>query len=67
MREAIVRRRNKQHFVMPGLVPGISVFKNRKHLDVDGRDKPGRDCHLATTKIADNRWIEFANEPASPP
>jgi hypothetical protein len=29
--------------VMPGLVPGIHVFADRKHKDVDGRDKPGHD------------------------
>jgi hypothetical protein len=27
--------------VMPGLVPGIDVFADRKH--VDGRNKPGHD------------------------
>jgi hypothetical protein len=27
---------------MPGLVPGIHVYRQRKQ-DVDGRDKPGHD------------------------
>jgi hypothetical protein len=27
-------------FVMPGLVPGIHVFKQQKKEDVDGRDEP---------------------------
>jgi hypothetical protein len=29
--------------VMPGLVPGIHVFKCLRPKDVDGRDKPGHD------------------------
>jgi hypothetical protein len=29
------------HDVMPGLVPGIHVFAEKK--DVDARDKPGHD------------------------
>ena len=28
---------------MPGLVPGIDVFADRKHKDVDGRDRFGHD------------------------
>jgi hypothetical protein len=28
---------------MPGLVPGIHVFKTKPQKDVDGRDKPGHD------------------------
>jgi hypothetical protein len=28
---------------MPGLVPGIHVFKSESIKDVDGRDKPGHD------------------------
>jgi len=28
---------------MPGLVPGIHVFKACHKKDVDGRDKPGHD------------------------
>jgi hypothetical protein len=28
---------------MPGLVPGIHVFRAVKQEDVDGRDKPGHD------------------------
>ena len=32
------------HFVMPGLVPGIHVFRSRLSPDVDGRDKPGHDA-----------------------
>jgi hypothetical protein len=28
---------------MPGLVPGIHVFKSKQIKDVDGRDKPGHD------------------------
>src|SRR5262245_42555059 len=31
------------HHVMPGLVPGIHVFRTRYLKDVDGRDKPGQD------------------------
>jgi hypothetical protein len=30
-------------FVMPGLVPGIHVFRRRRNKNVDGRDKPGHD------------------------
>jgi hypothetical protein len=30
-------------FVMPGLVPGIHVFRYVGSKDVDGRDKPGHD------------------------
>jgi hypothetical protein len=29
--------------VMPGLAPGIHVFKRLRLKDVDGRDKPGHD------------------------
>jgi hypothetical protein len=29
---------------MPGLVPGIHVFKAPESKDVDGRDKPGHDA-----------------------
>jgi hypothetical protein len=29
--------------VMPGLVPGIHVFRHGLRKDVDGRDKPGHD------------------------
>jgi hypothetical protein len=29
---------------MPGLVPGIHVFKALESEDVDGRDKPGHDA-----------------------
>ncbi len=28
---------------MPGLVPGIHVFRRYNKKDVDGRDKPGHD------------------------
>jgi hypothetical protein len=28
---------------MPGLVPGIHVFRAADKVDVDGRDKPGHD------------------------
>jgi hypothetical protein len=28
---------------MPGLVPGIHVFKTPSKKDVDGRDEPGHD------------------------
>jgi hypothetical protein len=28
---------------MPGLVPGIHVFRDACKKDVDGRDKPGHD------------------------
>src|SRR5256885_11590108 len=31
-------------FVMPGLVPGIHVFRNHSKKDVDGRDEPGHDA-----------------------
>ena len=34
-------------FVMPGLVPGIHVFRSTSKKDVDGRVKPGHD---------DERW-----------
>ncbi len=34
--------------VMPGLVPGIHVLPVIE--DVDGRDKPGHDCVVSTTK-----------------
>jgi hypothetical protein len=35
----------KRHFmfVMPGLVPGIHVFRHNGSKDVDGRVKPGHD------------------------
>ena len=42
--------RQSVQFVMPGLVPGIHVFKTsqqRKH--VDGRDKPGHDEEQAAS------------------
>jgi len=29
--------------VMPGLVPGIHVFRSLSKQDVDGRDKPGHE------------------------
>jgi hypothetical protein len=29
---------------MPGLVPGIHVWRHGKKEDVDGRDKPGHDA-----------------------
>jgi len=31
---------------MPGLVPGIHVFKSIKQEGVDGRDKPGHDGQI---------------------
>jgi hypothetical protein len=35
--------------VMPGLVPGIHVFKRGELTkDVDGRDKPGHDVERAS-------------------
>jgi hypothetical protein len=33
--------------VMPGLVPGIHVFLQRRSKDVDGRDKPGHDDYIS--------------------
>jgi hypothetical protein len=39
-----VRKRAAESLhVMPGLVPGIHVFRMRRKEDVDGRDKPGHD------------------------
>jgi hypothetical protein len=29
--------------VMPGLVPGIHVFRRKARYDVDGQDEPGHD------------------------
>ena len=39
---------------MPGLVPGIHVFRTLGRKDVDGRDKPGHDesCHIMTSRTA---------------
>jgi hypothetical protein len=31
-------------FVMPGLVPGIHVFRDSGKKDADGRDEPGYDA-----------------------
>ena len=39
----MVSQRVNFSVVMPGLVPGIHVFKHILHQDVDGRDKPGHD------------------------
>jgi hypothetical protein len=33
----------KMIVVMAGLVPGIDVFADRNHKDMDGRDKPSHD------------------------
>ena len=38
---------------MPGLVPGIHVFAERKK-DVDGRDKPGHD-EIRTLTVSEHR------------
>ena len=40
---AINNRRRYPPLVMPGLVPGIYVLKQRQIEGVDGRDKPGHD------------------------
>jgi hypothetical protein len=34
---------------MPGLVPGIHVFKSKREQGVDGRDKPGHDDNNSAT------------------
>jgi hypothetical protein len=36
---------------MPGLVPGIHVFRTTGEKDVDGRDKPGHDEFQQLTSI----------------
>ena len=42
MIRAFIRAARAFNGVMPGLVPGIHVYRNSKQ-DVDGRDKPGHD------------------------
>jgi hypothetical protein len=34
---------------MPGLVPGIHVFRNQSKKDVDGRDEPSHDVEKGMT------------------
>jgi hypothetical protein len=34
----------RPQIVMPGLVPGIHVFRDAEKQDVDSRDKPGHDA-----------------------
>jgi phosphoribosylanthranilate isomerase len=43
MIRAFIRAARAVDGVMPGLVPGIHVFRNSSKQDVDGRDKPGHD------------------------
>jgi phosphoribosylanthranilate isomerase len=43
MIRAFIRAARATTGVMPGLVPGIHVFRNSSKQDVDGRDKPGHD------------------------
>ncbi|MGF6308506.1 hypothetical protein ABIB82_003389 [Bradyrhizobium sp. i1.8.4] len=41
---------------MPGLVPGIHVFRAARKQDVDGRDKPGHDSFRPKLTVKSDIW-----------
>jgi len=46
-------------FVMAGLVPAIHVFGASRKLDVDARDRPGRD-EVCRTANSVSHWVAIA-------